>query len=174
MTRDPLIVAAKIGIIATRAILLFGGAVLLAVIVFTIVASDAQLAESAAEMAEFDAAPGMRHAMLALFGLAFLVVAAAERFFQQLQAIVATVPAGNPFDPANADRLRRMAWLAVGFQIVSLAASMLSAAAKNLGEQIDVTLEVTFEGIFLAILLFILARVFRLGTAMREDLEGTV
>ena len=33
---------------------------------------------------------------------------------------------------------------------------------------------ITLDGILLAVILFILARVFRQGAAMREDLEGTV
>ena len=174
MIRDPLITAARIAIIAARALLWFAGLVMAGLFVATLFASDAQLAEWGREAAELGGAAESRPALAILFGFMLLIIVPAERFFQQLQAIVDTVPKGNPFDPANADRLRRMAWLAVAFQTVSLGVNLLSDRTKEMSDRLDMTLELSFEGIFLALLLFVLARVFRLGAAMREDLEGTV
>ncbi|WP_260483460.1 DUF2975 domain-containing protein [Sphingomicrobium flavum] len=174
MTRDPLIFFARFAVIAIRALLGFAALVLLVGLGFTLFASDAQLVETATEMSKMGADAVSRASLGILFGFTLLVVILAERFFQQLQAIIATVPAGEPFSPLNAKRLERMAWLAVAFQTVGLSSTLLSNTVRDVGEQIDLTVELTFEGIFIALLLFILARVFREGAAMREDLEGTV
>ena len=41
-------------------------------------------------------------------------------------------------------------------------------------EELTADIEFSLTGVLLALVLFILARVFRHGAAMREDLEGTV
>ena len=109
-----------------------------------------------------------------LLGIAML--AAAFRFVQLLGRIIGTVGEGDPFVPENADRLSRMGWITVGLQ---LAAIPMTAFASILGQyfpetHIEIDAGVSLNGVVLAIVLFILARVFRQGAAMREDLEGTV
>ena len=89
-----------------------------------------------------------------------------------LRAIVDTVAAGTPFVAANADRLARMGWLALAVKIVMLAEALaLYEATRQVGLH-----DVRFSGpsLLMILVLFILARVFRQGAAMREDLEGTV
>ena len=46
--------------------------------------------------------------------------------------------------------------------------------AENVTKDVHFKAEMPLSGLFLALVLFILARVFREGTRMREDLEGTV
>ncbi len=113
-----------------------------------------------------------------LIGLAMVV--ALFIFFGKLRAIIATVGEGDPFTPRNAERLSQMAWLMLGVQLLILPAiplgMQLASIAEKHGETVDVGIDGGFDlsAILLVIILFILARVFRHGAAMREDLEGTV
>lgn len=115
-------------------------------------------------------------ATVALLILAASVCAIAFHFFQLLRRLINTVGKNDPFTLENADRLSRMGWIALTFQIASFPVAGLVAylghlvPAKNLSVDFDFSL----TGVLLAVVLFILARVFRHGAAMREDLEGTV
>ena len=106
---------------------------------------------------------------LALVPIGLLMV-----FLRTLKLVIDSVGAGDPFAPVNAKRLARMGWLMIGVQ---LAAIPIGALAAWLNHRIDVGeigFEVSGEGVVLALVLFILARVFRHGAAMRDELEGTV
>jgi len=110
--------------------------------------------------------------ILGLIGLGFV-------FFGKLRAIVSTVGDGDPFAPQNADRLNLMGWITLASQLMLIPiagiALMVAEWAEPM-ENADITIDAGFdiEGILLAIILFILARVFKHGASMREDLEGTV
>lgn len=114
-----------------------------------------------------------------IFGLlAFLIGIIA--FFSQLHAIVKSVAAGDPFNAANAKRLALMGWMALAVWAIDLA---LIAYDITDSDEADMTILIgeysgdLFEqviGFAVPLTLFILARVFRHGAAMREDLEGTV
>ena len=120
--------------------------------------------------------------LLAILGVLVIVlgvVAAMFVFFAKLRQIIDTVSEGDPFVPANADRLSLMAWLLLGVQLLMLPAAGLGLFIAKWAEDIEhanVTIDagLDLEGILMVIVLFILARVFRHGAAMREDLEGTV
>ena len=90
--------------------------------------------------------------------------------------IIATVGDGDPFILVNADRLTHMAWLSVAVQVLGIVASLLGkwAEKRYAANNFEFNSEFTFTGIALALVLFILARVFREGAKMREELEGTV
>lgn len=94
-------------------------------------------------------------------------------FALQLGRIISTVKDGDPFEPANADRLTRMAWYALGATVASW---LIQGMAGWLTQQFEaLQLHVApMGGLALVITLFILARVFRHGAAMRDDLIGTV
>lgn len=111
-------------------------------------------------------------------GLAALV-ALLTYFMRLLWQIVTSVGEGDPFVPENADRLSRMAWAMVGIWIVGLGVVLAGLRAEGSYTDATHTFDVMFDGIdvgsiLLVLVLFILARVFRHGAAMREDLEGTV
>ena len=91
-------------------------------------------------------------------------------FASQLAKIVATVRQGNPFTLANAARLSRMAWLAMGVLCINIVQTLMSMYLPSNGMDIKMSL----TGLAVGLVLVILARVFRHGAAMREDLEGTV
>jgi len=120
--------------------------------------------------------PQVMTAIVALLAIGLTVVVLAFLFFRQLGRIIATVGEGEPFAAANAGRLTEMGWLALAGQAVAILATPLLAylASSFPPDTIDVDAGLSLNGIVLVIVLFILARVFRKGAEMREDLEGTV
>ncbi len=110
--------------------------------------------------------------ILGLLGLGFV-------FFGKLRAIVSTVGEGDPFAHENANRLNLMGWITLASQVLLIPIAGLFLLIAKWAEPMDnadITIDAGFdiEGILLAIILFILARVFKHGAAMRDDLEGTV
>lgn len=131
-----------------------------------------------AELAEVGAAPGSIWLILAALVLIFALMVAAVVFFKRLLDIVGSVAEGNPFDHANADRLTQMGWLALGGQALILPlmaiAEWFAPYLERAGQGSDFGFDFDLGTILLILVLFILARVFRHGAAMRADLEGTV
>ena len=115
-------------------------------------------------------------AIVALLLTVLAMVVMLWLFLRNLRRIVDTVADGDPFVPANADRLTQMAWLMLGVQAITLPIMVLGAhIATVLKEPAGSTdFEIDFTGLVLVVTLFILARVFRQGAAMRDDLKGTV
>jgi hypothetical protein len=113
--------------------------------------------------------------------IAIAILAALFLFFGKLRAIINTVGKGDPFVPANAERLSMMAWLLLAAQVlhIPLVALLVPLAAWARQYDDSVTIEADIAGfdlggILMVLVLFILARVFRYGAALRDDLEGTV
>lgn len=98
------------------------------------------------------------------------------RFFRAMQAILRSVGEGDPFIPVNADRLTLMAWIMLAINVVSIPLAVLGANIAELAGDDVGNVRAGFDagGVVLVLTLFILARVFRKGTEMREELEGTV
>ena len=115
-------------------------------------------------------------AAVALLASGAAVVAMAFHFFQLLGRIIDTVGLGDPFTTDNAARLGRMGWIALIFQLASFPIAAMAVFLSRYVPEENLNLDIDFSltGVLLAIVLFILARVFRQGAAMREDLEGTV
>lgn len=96
-----------------------------------------------------------------------------------LKRIVDTVGRGDPFVSENALRLTRMAWLSLGVQLIALPLTGIGMWLERVsdGESVDVHVSnggLSGNGLLLMLILFILARVFRKGSEMRAELEGTV
>ncbi|WP_225207437.1 DUF2975 domain-containing protein [Novosphingobium huizhouense] len=118
--------------------------------------------------------PATIGALVAILLLVAAMAACAFAFLRHLRRIVASVAHGDPFAPVNAARLAAMGWL-------TLAVEGLSIPVGGIGQWLATTIEdatsdfgVSVGGVLLALILFILARVFREGARMRDDLEGTV
>jgi len=109
-------------------------------------------------------------AALLIVALTIAAFALLFDFAAQLARIVATVRQGDPFTLANAARLSRMGWMAMGVLAINAAQTLMSMYLPSNG--LDTHMSLT--GLAVGLVLFILARVFRHGAAMREDLEGTV
>ena len=113
--------------------------------------------------------------LLLLLGIAMAVLG--FFFFRLLRRIVDSVGEGDPFVPVNADRLRAMGWLSLGLQGVIVAATPLMLWFDALPQKPNVhqgDSGFSIGALVTALLLFVLARVFRVGSQMREDLEGTI
>ena len=95
-------------------------------------------------------------------------------FMRHLSRLIGSVGDGDPFVPVNAVRLRSMGWISVAVHVVAIPLSMIGGWVENVTRDIHFKVDLPLAGLFLALILFILARVFREGTRMREDLEGTV
>lgn len=131
-----------------------------------------------------DLPPGaLRHLLPAaslLLALSIAMLACLLRILGLLLRIVDTVGEGDPFVPENARRLTHMAWLSVAVQAIGVPMAMVGvwlaryADSVDARADIDASVGLDANGLLLVLILFILARVFRKGAAMREDLEGTV
>lgn len=117
------------------------------------------------------------------FALIIVMLQIGYRFLKNLGGIIATVGEGDPFALQNAERLSRMGWLTVAGHVLAIALGSMAAwfmpylvkldGAKG-HHGYDFGFDVGLGGILLTLILFILARVFREGAKMREELEGTV
>jgi hypothetical protein len=132
-----------------------------------------------ADLAAAGAPNGTFWAVLAVLVLVWLMLSLCMLFVRQLRAIVDTVD-DDPFLPDNATRLARMGWYALGTQMCEFVGQPLVATYGKYaggftwGLSTSGGQHVSLAPLGLAVTLFILARVFRQGAAMRADLEGTV
>jgi hypothetical protein len=172
-TRDPLLLAA-------RFILVFMMGVMVVVAAACAIGAAGSLAMHGMIVAELADHAIPAEAAWAIAPLLTLVVVGAVLgffFFRHLYRIVGTVGAGDPFIPENAQRLSAMGWIVVAVHVLGIPLVAIAAwIAKFADEPANIHIDGGFDmgGILLALILFILARVFREGTRMREELEGTV
>ncbi len=174
LIQDPLLAAAKVVIWILQALLVFGALALLGGIVamlLDLVAIRQELIDDGVPASLFWL---VYVGFLAIVGILVLWF----RFLQLLRQVIDSVGAGDPFAPENAGRLSRMGWIVVATYALAIP---LGAVATWVSRNIEpdesrsiIDVDAGGGGLILVLTLFILARVFRHGTAMREDLEGTV
>ena len=99
-------------------------------------------------------------------------------FIGKMRALIESASDGDPFIPDNARRLNTMGWLLLSSQILTVLVGEIRVFVMSL---VDSENRAIFDispndltGFLIVLVLFILARVFGHGAAMREDLEGTV
>lgn len=168
--RDPLLAIARIMLALAMGVLAFAtGAIALAVPAVIVMRS---------KVLEHISVAGTPPE--AIWAIVMLMVSAAVAaflgflFFRHLSRIVASVGDGDPFVPVNATRLQAMGWIAVAVQILGIPVVAVSRWIDRVTEHVDATAHLSLSGILLAVILFVLARVFREGARMRDELEGTV
>ena len=176
--KDPLLSLGKGLTYFMQGVMAIAFVALLVAVPVLIIWQDDIAAELASELGQQAAAFPLWPAVSVLL-LAAIAIAMVFVFFGRLRQIIATVGEGDPFVPENAERLTTMAWLLLGVQLLSIPIGgiglMVARWADEVGHEditIDAGLDIT--GLLMVVVLFILARVFRHGAAMREDLEGTV
>lgn len=88
--------------------------------------------------------------------------------------IVESAMNGNPFVPENATRLWQIGWLLAAMEVIGWFVG--PAIAGMLPERLaqNITFETSMVGPIGILLVFVLAQIFRHGTELRADLEGTV
>jgi hypothetical protein len=109
--------------------------------------------------------------LMMLVGL--VAIAAAWVVIRQLQAMIATVAVGDPFVAANAGRLEVIGWALLAWQVIDLATGAVVTWTARIGADV-VGWTPNLAGWLVTLLVFVLARVFAAGTAMRDELEGTI
>ncbi len=122
-------------------------------------------------------APGTRpliEGMRAIAALGLVAVPIQYAVLRRLLAIVGTVRGHDPFISANADRLRTIAWGLLALQILSLVIGGIASAVSTPEHPLHLDAGFSTAGWLAVLLAFVLARVFAVGTRMRDDLEGTV
>lgn len=173
--KDGLLAAAKVLIALFAALVVLIMAMLLAGLGLMLTTGRG---EFLAKLAGTDAPDTVYWAYVAGMVLVELLFFAALRFLLELLGIVRSVDRGQAFEPANADRLSRMGWLGVAMYGLAGALGLFGAWVERVGgEPSRLTLAHGLPGtggVLLILVLFILARVFRQGAAMRDDLAGTV
>ncbi|WFL78923.1 DUF2975 domain-containing protein [Altererythrobacter arenosus] len=175
---DPLLLAGRVLTIIMQGLLGFA-AVALAIATPVILLMRGRINLEIAEKYGDAASAFPTLTVVGLMLLGFIIVTGAFIFFGKLRKIIETVGDGDPFAPENAERLNLMAWLTLGVQVLLIPAAALGVLVAKWADQfegadIHIDAGVDLSAILLVIVLFILARVFRHGAAMREDLEGTV
>ena len=175
--KDWLLKVANVVLILAEIVFVFS---LVAVVIGTIALLTFARARALADLAAADAPSGTYLAVVAVLVLVSAMLSLSMLFVRQLRAIVATVDNGDPFLPGNAVRLARMGWYALGTQLCEFAGQPLVAAYSKYASGLTRGMStsggqhVSLAPLGFAVTLFILARVFRQGAAMRADLEGTV
>ena len=171
--KDPLLTAGKIMTVMLMVITGLVFAMLVLLVPFLLY-HNADFAKTVAE-AGGEFVPALTISLI-LIACVAAIVALAFYFFRLLGQIIDTVGRGNPFSIQNADRLSRMGAIALIFQLSAIPIAAMAVHLEKFfpAERLTIDFDFSLTGILLAIVLFILARIFRLGAAMREDLEGTV
>lgn len=90
-----------------------------------------------------------------------------------LAAIIASTAAGDPFNAANAQRLQVMAWCLLVLQLCGIPGALIASSYPALGPA-GPSGEVSIAGWISVLMVFVLARVFAAGTAMRDELEAVI
>lgn len=109
--------------------------------------------------------------LIAVLGLA--AVPLSLIVLRRLLAMTDTVRAGDPFVSQNAARLQAIAWALLGQQVLQLLVGLVARVSSSQTHRLHIS-AFSPSGWLAVILLFVLARVFAEGTAMRDDLAGTV
>jgi len=155
-----------------RFIFIFAGTCLAAALLFTIIGKQdafGSLGEMFVEAGlSYDGRIGMGVVFAVSLGSVFMI----ERFLKTLKDVIDTVPGEEPFIPANADRLQTMAILAVSMQSNGLISTSFSEDVAKLARELGLIIEPSIEGALFALVLFILARVFRRARPCAKILKG--
>lgn len=106
--------------------------------------------------------------------LALAVLGLIGSSVQSLLDMISSLESGDTFDGSNADRLEKIAGNVLGLQLLGWIAVLAGTPIGGDINGFDIGVKLSPSGIAVVLLLFILARVFRQGTTMRKDLEGTV
>ena len=162
---------------ATLLIFLLLGAIVLAL--FALLGASAFGLLTQAEVMEVVADLGMGAGQIVLVG-AFALLSALACTVLLLFAVLLTTRIvesamqGNPFVPENADRLYKVGWLLLGIEVAGwfiepmLEFMVPEKLAAGLGFGMSPV------GVLGILLIFVLAQIFRHGTTLRANLEGTV
>ena len=98
----------------------------------------------------------------------------AHLLLRRLQAILQTVRNGEPFAAANAARLRVVAWCLLAIQLCDLGFGVAATAFDTAAGERTSGWSPGITGWVAVLLIFVLARVFREGSRLRDEAELTI
>ncbi|RZJ00718.1 MAG: DUF2975 domain-containing protein [Brevundimonas sp.] len=145
---------------------LIGGTVCLGSLITTLVAPDllldaAREVESGLDHTTSASLAAVMAGGMFACGFTWLVI-------DRLRRIFLSVNEGHAFEAANVGRLRLMGAALAGLQLTTMVMHVLAPAGEGVRFQLDL-------GAWLGVLVvFMLAEVFRQGSDMRDDVQGTV
>ena len=167
---DPLLTAARF------ALLLLGGIILFAFVIMIIgifAVLTVERAEVMTQVISFDAPPSVFWLIVAALVIVSAILATALQFIRLRFRMVVSVDRGDTFIAANAARLAQMGWLIVLGQLGILLIWAVEKVVDGYVDDTGINTDLSLSGWLLALVLFILARVFLRGTDLRAELEGT-
>lgn len=98
---------------------------------------------------------------------------AAHVIFRALEWLVTLVRRGDPFVPDAARQIERIGWALLGLQLLDLSFGLIAwQISRFMPGAFD--WQLSFTGWIAVLVAFVLARVFRVGATMRDDLAGLV
>ncbi|WP_226699910.1 DUF2975 domain-containing protein [Qipengyuania gaetbuli] len=173
---DPLLATGKVLALILQGLCALAGVILFAVMLLLVLISQ-DLADGIVNANEFELIDNSLVSYIAILVMLSAIVAALFAFFGKMRAIIVSVGEGDPFIAENAQRLGSMAWLLLGVEVLAVLVGLVRLYLANLasggGDRLGFSIY-DLTGPVMVLVLFILARVFRKGTEMRADLEGTV
>lgn len=98
---------------------------------------------------------------------------AAHVIFRALERLIALVRAGDPFVPEAARQIERIGWALLGLQLLHLAFGIVAWRISSVMPG-AFDWQPSLTGWIAVLVAFVLARVFRLGATMRDELAGVV
>lgn len=161
---DPLLMAARVFLYVLLAGIVFAA-------IATVVAIVSHVATYGLPLRHGPWHPAWQPVSTLLFALGALWIVADSTL--AVLGMIAAVGRGEAFEIANVARLERIAWNVIGLAILGIVAAIAGSDIRGDINGISIGVDAP-TSIAFALLLFILARVFRQGAAMRADLEGTV
>jgi len=119
--------------------------------------------------------------MLPLYRVSSFVISvcflAGVFFIHQMAQLLKAVEEGRPFTPDNAKRLTIMGLILIAFSIVyRIGMFLILQTTLNLAPipEMDVTLSLDMNGIFVGVLVLVLAAIFRYGSYLQDEYDATV
>jgi hypothetical protein len=171
--RDPLLSAARVVLVLAMWVTLAGAATS-AITMPLVLGAPARVLAWIVEHGHGAPPPSTPAAIATLLGLLFVMALTSFAAQWLLLRLIDSVGQGDPFNPRNARRLARMGWLTLAIQVLAFPANALAGWIEYFSGISGSFFGFSLMGVLLALVLFILARVFRQGATMREELEGTV
>ena len=109
--------------------------------------------------------------LLMLIGV--VMALATDRLLCALGHVIASAGLGDPFAPANVRRLRSVGWSLLVLQLLDIPGALLARFFPAMGSAAP-TGDISIGGWFAVLMVFVLSRAFAAGSAIRDDLVGTV
>lgn len=120
-----------------------------------------------------DDLPSLMIGLRWLMVVGIVMASAIIPLLRSLANIIGSVADGDPFIAANAKRLQTIGWALLVLQFLDLTCILIDHRFPSLGSAAPDG-SVSAGGWLAVLMAFVLSRVFAAGSAMRDDLAGTV